>query len=361
MGKEEISKELEGVDVDNETDDYFESVLKDENLKPPTDDNNDAGTDTSDKNVADQSEGKGSAKPTYDELQAKIAQLEKDQKGKLSDVVKSRKEKATMKAELNELKSAVSSLLETRKTKLEDTESSEAAKKELLEDTERNIQFRDDDSAFVDLTDVKEKIETDTKQTRQELAELKAERAREVAKQTFNDNVNMIIGENEDSFKPAYDYLKDVYKDLNDAVIALQLRTGMEGDENGAIDQDVALDAMAGTEEEKLFLEKHPNIDPTRVARAFNTKVDLRSSLKHLSDIKSFGKSKEATGDRLDDKLKAAKDKPSGLGRTENQASGNSNLVERIASLGTDDIMDFNDAEAAKVEAMLQREALKGE
>lgn len=352
---DDIKKELENTELEDvDTDDYFEKVLN-EDLKEPTDDDTDAGAETSDKKDAESDEGTKAAKPSYEELEAKLAKMEKEAKGRLSDVVKSRQDKASIKSELNELRSAVSELLSKRKSVVK-----EEPKKTPLESTEIGIKFREDDSAYVDLSEVKEKIEAETQLTKRELEALKLERAKEQAAKAFQESVSNVINEDSERFNPAYETLKEAYKDLNDAVIAMQIRTNTIDQEDGTIDQDTALDMLAGSEEEKLFLEKHPGLDPTRVARAFNTKVDLRTSLRHIADVRGV-KSKEAGEPTLDEKIQAAKNKPSGLGRQENQSGGSASLVERISSLGTDEILDFSDAEAEKIEAMLAREALKGD
>lgn len=361
--KDKVQDDLKDVDIDDNTDDYFEKVLKDD-IEPPTDD--DAGSDTSDKKVVDDPKEEPKDELTLEKAKARIAELEKEAKGRLSDVVKSRQEKAEAKrkselfeSELTQLKSAVSELLAKRNNALEDDDK-EPSKENT---TQKNIQFREDDSAFVDLSDVDKKIADETGKVRQELDQIRAKELQKEAAQAFKNAVEAVLAEDKEAFNPSFDYLQGAYKDLNDAVIAMQLRTGMVDEKDGGIDQDQALDMLAGSEEEKLFLEKHPGIDPTRIARAFNTKVDFRNSLRHISQTKSFGTKDPDKVDELldDDKVKAAKAKPSGLGKTENQAGGTPDLIDRIASLGTDDILDFSDAEAEKIEAMLEKEALKGD
>ena len=66
------------------------------------------------------------------------------------------------------------------------------------------------------------------------------------------------------------------------------------------------------------------------------------------------------TEDSLDAKIREAQKKPGSLAKTENQASGSVDLITRIANLNFSDIESLSDAEAAKIEAMLRREELKG-
>jgi hypothetical protein len=123
-----------------------------------------------------------------------------------------------------------------------------------------------------------------------------------------------------------------------------------------------------GSPEEKEFLEKHPGINPIQIARAFNTKIDFRNTLSHIADTLKIGVKEENedtsdkdTVDKLDDKIKAAQQKPSGLGKTENQAGGATNLIDQIASLDTADLAEISDAEEAKILALLEKEELKGD
>jgi hypothetical protein len=361
--KDDISKELEAMEDDKGSDDYFEKVLETE-LDLPTDD--DASADSSDKKVADGPKDDDKAKKEDDDPAAqlkaandRIAELEKEAKGRLSDTVKSRQEKRMMKEELTELKSAVSSLL-AKRDNAADGEKDE--KKSPLDETKMGVEFDDDDKAFVDLKPVKEKIEEETKKTRAELDELKAERDAAARKEAFKRAANEIISEDADSFDPAFPVLQEAFKDLNDAVIAMQERLEVWDAEDGSIDQDRALDLLQGTEELKAFEEKHPGIDPIKVARAFNTKVDFRTSLRNIADVKEFGKAdndadaKDSEA-KLDDKIKAAKDKPGSLAGASDQAGGTADLIARIATLDTEEIVNMSDAEAERIEAMLEREA----
>lgn len=362
---EGISKELEGIDVQNDADkdDYFEKVLASTD-EPPTDED-EAGTDTSDKKVVDNPEDQKQQEADSAEVKAlkdKIASLEKEAKGRLSDVVKSRQDKAAIRSELDELKSAVSSLLEKRndalKEELED-------KKAPLEDTKKVVEFGEDDSAYVDLSEVKDAIAAENAQTKAELAELKEERELARMKEEYDRNVQAIIGENKEMLEPAYDNLKDIYMSLNDKIIEIQNRTGYMGENNdGVLSQDEALELLADSPEEKAWLEDNPGIDPTRIARAFNSKIDLRTSLRHIAKVTKASKepeNKDTKLDTLDEKFKAAKQKPGSLGSAENQAGATGDLIDRIANLNFEDLESLSDAEAAKIEAMLLREELKGE
>jgi hypothetical protein len=263
-----------------------------------------------------------------------------------------------MKSELVELKSAVSKLLEQRDNALKGDEESE--EDTVVDLSKRGIQFDDDDRAFVDLSDVDKKIASEVGKTREELAELKEARAKEEALKVFNDNINNIIDEDSDVFKPAYDDLKVAFKDLNDAVIQIQERLEI-WDEKGAIDQDQALDLLADSDELKEWNKSHPGIDPIRIARAFNSKVDLRSSLRDIANAKGYkNKDKDIEAD-IDEKIKNAKDKPGSLGDASDQAGSEADLLTRISNLDSEALLGISDAEAAKIEAMLKQEELKGE
>jgi hypothetical protein len=357
MTKEnEVVKEIQDV---NEPEDFFEKLLKEE-LNPPKDDDEEETKESDSKTEKEtsESESKGeNEEESVETLKARIAELERERKGQLDSVVKSRQERSQFKSELSQLKEAVSTLLAQRSNTLGDEEEE---KKVPLADSKMKVQFDEDgDSAFVDLEEVKQAIASGDSATKEELEQLKQERAAEVAKQTFQENVMSVINQNKEVYQEAYKNLGQIYEDLNNKIIELQERTGEVG-ENGVLSQDVALDLFVGSPEEEAFLKEHPGIDPTRVARAFNSKVDLRVGLSHLADTLKIGVKEDET-DSIDEKLQAAKEKPGGLANHGNQKSEDTgDLIQRISSLPTKDFENLSDAEVAKIEDMLLREELNG-
>ena len=344
----EFIKDLENVE---EEEDIFEKILNEEIVVEKEE-----GADPNKKIESSNDKSDQGDNETVESLKAKIAELERERKGQLGDVVKSRQEKQQFKAELAQLKDAVSALLESKKKAL-DLE--EETKKTPLAETRAKVMFDETgDDAFVDLKEVKDAIANASSKTEQELAELKADRQRELAQQAFQKNVESVININKEVYSVAYKDLGDVFKALNDKIIELQNRTGNMGD-NGVLSVDEALDAFSGSPEEEEFLKEHPGIDPTRVARSFNSKPDLKLALTHIADVKKIG-DKANNVDEID-KLKAAKDKPGGLAKMGNQSgSETSDLISRISSLSYNDFEDLSDAEVAKIEKMLLREELKG-
>lgn len=356
--KKEVTEELENVEL--ESDDFFEKILN-EDIPIPTEDDEDAGADASDKKVVDKSEEdhvKGELE-TVDSLKARIAELERENKGRLNDVVKSRESKREMREELDELKSAVISLLQRRNDAVsdEDEEHTES-KKAPLTDTRKKIEFDENNDAFVDLSEVKEALAAETASLKQEQQKLAEQRALEEAQKAFAENVRKVVSTDEKRLAPAYDKVGEMYTDLNEAVKALQMRTGIKGDpKDGTLSQERALELLDGSPEEQEYLKKYPGIDPTRVARAFNSTYDLKIGLRHIADVFKLGEDGEA--DTLDDKIKAAKNKPGSLAGHENRTSDAGSLIERIAGLSHRDLEDLSDAEAAKIEQMLLREELR--
>ena len=364
MAKEnEIVKELDAVDHE---DDFFDKLLKEE-IDPLADDSDD--TDESKNKVEDDKGDKADEqdKPkddTVESLRAQIAEMERERKGQLDSVVKSRQERSRFKSELNELKDAVSSLLAARQkddNALNLDEEKDKGKVPLT-DPRASVKFEENgDSAYVDLSEVKEAIEKSGKATRDELAALKAEREAEAAKQAFIDNVGSVINQNKEVYSVAYQELGKHYEDLNNKIIELQERTGTKGGEDGTISQDEALDLFSGSPEEEAFLKEHPGIDPTRVARAFNSKLDLKIGLTHLADALKIGVKADEDKGGLDDKLLKAKEKPGGLASHGNRkAEDSGDLIQRISTLSNEDVESLSDAEVAKIEQMLLREELRG-
>jgi chromosome segregation ATPase len=358
-----IKEELENAKVEESDDDLFEKILN-EDINPPTDDDDkDAGTgESSDKEAEKEKseEDKHEDSEDVESLKAEIERLKKEAKGRLNDVVKSRQEKRQFQSELDQLKGAVQTLLEKRNPADDSTNKDEGEGDE-LEDVAK-VEFGENDSAYVDLSKVKKAISTETEKTRAELEQLRLQEEIRKAQEAYQKNVQAIIGEDKDVFEPAYDKLKDTFRDLNDSIIELQQRTGEMGD-NGVLSTDEALDLFSGSPEETEFLKSHPGVDPTRVARAFNSKVDLRTSLRHVADVFKIGVKDEAAGleQKIDQKLEHAKRKPRALGGTENRDTKTSDLIERISQLDYKDMESMSDAEAAKIEQLLLQQELKGE
>lgn len=345
---------LDGLKDVEEPDDFFEKILN-EDIKTPTDDEDEIiNSDDSDKKIE---KDKNEDEENVEALKAKIVQLEKEAKGRLSDVVKSRQEKASFKSELKELKTAVSTLLDKR-----DSNGKEKDEEVLpLSDTIKPVEFGENDSAFVDLTEVKDAIKNETAKTRKEFDDIKSQREADEAHEAYKQNVQSVLSENLDVFGKAYDDLKGIFKDFNDRIIELQERTGEVGEE-GTISQGLALELFSGSPEEEAFLKDHPGTDPTRIARAFDSKVDLRLGLKHIADINKIEPEiKDGIKSDLDEKIKIAKQKPGSLAGQENRQGDTSDLIERISNLSFSEFENLSDAEAAKIESMLLNEELKGD
>jgi hypothetical protein len=347
---DDISKELEAVEGDDDQDDYFEKVLESELELPTDDDPEDDGAKEK------EPEKEADPEPTIEEqLKAandKVAQLEKEAKGRLNDTVKSRQEKAMMKAELTELKTAVSSLLAKRDDALA------AEEKPAEETSKKGVEFDEEDKAFVDLEDVHKKIADEGAKTQEQIDELKNEKIKEKQRDAFTREKNEIIQEDAPAFEPSYPVLEEAFNDLNDAVITLQNRLEIADNEDGTLNQDHALELLDGSPELKEFSDKHPGIDPIKVARAFNTKLDFRVSLRNIADAKKFGQAdNDAEPAGLSKEIKEAKNKPGSLANSSDQAGGAADILSRIHDLPTSEIENFTEAEVKKIELLLEKEA----
>lgn len=362
MGKKDeeqktVSEELEKVEVDvNE--DVFEKLLNEEVEIPTDDDEEDAGSDTSDK------EGRDSESPKKEDveeaesveaLKARIAELEKENKGRLDSVIKSRQDKAQLRSELDQLKGAVSTLLEQRKAvDGNNATKDEEEKKVPFAETRRAIEFGDGDDAFVDLSEVKEAIEANKAETKAELEALKEKERLELAQRAYVENVRSVVETNEEVLAPAYDQLGPLYKELNDYIIKIQEREEIAGDD-GTIPQDQALELFDGSPEQEEWEKNHPGLDPTRIARAYNSKYDLKVGLNHIAKLVNNERA-EASGMSDDDRIAKAKQKPGSLAGQENRGSAADNLIEKVAALSVSDMESMSDAEVAKIEQLLLKE-----
>jgi len=347
---DKLNKDISDDQLDD--DDFFEKLLN-KKVDLPTDDD----PENKDKDAKIDDLTKEDNEPTIEELKGKIATLEKEAKGRLSDTVKSRQEKAQFKTELTQLKTAVSSLLDKKQ---------EIEKDPLpLEDPKRKVEFEEDESAFVDLSPVKTAIQTESEKTQKQIDQLKQADVIRTAKEQYDKTLNNILDVDREKYDPAYSKLQEIMKVLNSKVIDAQNRTGTWDNKDGGIDIDVGLDLIDGSPEEQEFLKDFPGVNPINIARAFNSKRDLRFALDHVSEtllkVDPDDESKKLLEEKDAELLKKAKTKPGSLTNQENQSGADSSLLDRIGKLSTQQIMDISDAEADKIEKLMLDEELRGE
>jgi len=341
--KEENADKKVNDDDDLSDDDYFEKLLAENS----GDDGND-GTGTIKKE-----EG-----PTRAELEKENEKLKKEAKGRLTDTVKSRQERTAMKTELIELRGAVTQLFSKR----DSLNGEEKKTPKALEDTKKKIEFEADESAFVDLGEVKTAIKESKDSTQEQIDELKQLTQDQAVKSDYERTVSSILDTNRAEFDPAYQKLQEAVKSLNDKVIEAQNRTDTPGDpKTGELTVDAALDLLDGSVEEEAFRKDYPGLNPTQIARAFNSKRDLKDTLTQIATIlKSDTKSK--TADNADmDLIRRAQKKPGSLGGQDNQSGAGETLLDKISNLPTESIMDISDAEADRIEKLMLEEELRGE
>ena len=325
-------------------DDYFEKLL-------------------SENGGVDGDDGTGSNKkeegPTRAELEAENAKLKKAAAGQLTDTVKSRQERSAMKTELVELRGAVTQLFNKRDS-LNGEEKKPTPKP--LEDPKKKIEFEADESAFVDLGEVKTALQENKDNTQEQIDELKRLQADQAQKSDYERTVSGILDTNRAEFDPAYQKLQEAVKSLNDKVIEVQTRTDTPGDpKTGELTVDAALDLLDGSEEEEAFKKDYPGLNPTQIARAFNSKRDLKDTLTQIATTLKPDGTKPATDSADMDLIRRARSKPGSLSGQDNQSGAGETLLDKITNLPTESIMDISDAEADRIEKMMRDEELRGE
>ena len=328
-------------------DDYFEKLLSENGDIDNTESFDGTGTNNK------KDEG-----PTRAELEAENAKLKKAAAGQLTDTVKSRQERSAMKTELVELRSAVTQLFDKRDS-LNDEEKKTPTP---LEDPKKKIEFEADESAFVDLGEVKTAIKESKDSTQEQIDELKQLTKDQAVKSEYERTVSSILDTNRVEFDPAYQKLQEAVKSLNDKVIEAQTRTDTLGDpKTGELTVDAALDLLDGSVEEEAFKKDYPGLNPTQIARAFNSKRDLKDTLTQIATtLKPDNINK--TADNADmDLIRRAQKKPGSLGRQDNQSGVGETLLDKISNLPSESIMDISDAEAERIEKMMRDEELRGE
>jgi len=346
---DELNKAI--TDDDLTDDDFFEKLLN-EDVEAKDDSSNNK---TDDDLKTEQSSSKNN-EPTREELMTQIATLEKEAKGRLTDTVKSRQERSQFKQELTTLKSAVSELLDKRDGKDGKNETPKP-----LEEAKRKVEFEEDESAFVDLSPVKEALKESEEKTQKQLDEIKEVNRQKELKDQYTQEINTILDDDRETYDPAYKQLQVVIKALNDRVIEMQNRTNNLGDEHGALDIDTGLDLMDGTPEEKAFKEDFPGLNLTNIARAFNSKRDFKAALNDVAATLTTNGTETDTS-KIDMKLvDEAKKKPGSLANQENRSSAGDSLLDKIGNLRTDQIMEISDAEAERLEKLMYDEEVRGE
>lgn len=358
MPKEEktVSEELDSIDV-KEDDDFFEKFLDDTN--PDGDEDNAEKLDEKEPDSTDDTDTKDDLDDKLKllaQLKEENEKLKKEAAGRLSDTVKSRQDRREMKDKLSKLESVVSDLLEKRKALTSDGE--ENTSKKPLEETKKHIEFGEDEKAYVDLKEVKDYLNEENKNIKTELDNLKKEQLETQIRTKFEEAVNDVVTLDKDKFAPAFEQLKTMSKTLQDRLIEIQDKSEDQSIK-GKLSIDRGLDILDGTDEEKAFIKEFPKVDPALIARAFNSKRDLKRALTNISEATTED---TTTGHEGDEKiLEKVKGKPSSLTRTENQSGGGGNLIERVSQLGTDDILSMSDKEIEKIEALLREEELRGD
>jgi len=352
-----IEKINDSADLSIDDDDYFEKILNEKVEIPDEEEEDEDGKtkikdDNDKKNVVDNKDDK----PTRTELEEQIATLEKEAQGRLNDTVKSRQERRIFKDELVELKGAVATLLNKKNP---DEEKKETPKP--LEEPIKKIEFGDDESAFVDLTEVKDAIHDMGEKTQVDLEKLKLAEMDRKVKEQYDRTVNEVISKDTERYTPAYEKLQTMINALNDRVIEMQDRTNNLGDKNGGLEIDAGLDLMDGTPEEKAFLKDFPGINPVFIARAFNSKRDFRNALDNVAESLKE-KSDTKVNDKLnEDLIEKAKNKPGSLTNSDNKSGSTASLIDQIGELKTSDIMDIDDKTEAKLLKLMENEELRGD
>jgi len=263
-----------------------------------------------------------------------------------------------MKTELIELRGAVTQLFSKR----DSLNGEEKKTPKALEDTKKKVEFEADESAFVDLGEVKTAIKESKDNTQEQIDELKKLTEDQAQKSDYERTVSSILDTNRVEFDPAYQKLQQAVKSLNDKVIEAQTRTDTPGDpKTGELTVDAALDLLDGSEEEEAFKKDFPGLNPTQIARAFNSKRDLKDTLTQIATTLKTDNSKKVTDSADMDLIRRARSKPGSLSGQDNQSGAGETLLDKISNLPTESIMDISDAEAERIEKLLLEEELRGE
>jgi len=102
-------------------------------------------------------------------------------------------------------------------------------------------------------------------------------------------------------------------------------------------------------------------LNPIQIARAFNSKRDLKDTLTQIATtLKTYNNGSVADNADMD-LIRRAQQKPGSLGGQDNQSGAGEPLLDKISNLPSENIMDISDAEAERIEKLLLDEELRGE
>jgi DNA repair exonuclease SbcCD ATPase subunit len=300
-------------------------------------------------------EDKVPEEPTADDIKAlesKVAALEKKNNGLLADVKSERKKRQQVSGQHEKLTQTVSSILEQRNQTLNSI--TNAVQPELKpKEVELPVEYDEDGKGTVKGVD--KTIQSLTAPYEQRIAQLENAITQlnqvQSAEAEANQVIQSLVGQKPE-FAPAHSKYQTARKWADDKVVEFQKEHGIQG----LVEPGQALDHIFDDDLENEFNEKFPGVDLETVVMA---ETSTRAFNKMLNALSTPADPVKKQLDDDSSKFKKVMNKPSGLGQATNEGEGT--IMDKVATLGADDIMNLSDKQAqALQDAMLAEEKRDG-
>ena len=284
---------------------------------------------------------------TPDDLAALKAQLEEKEKkitGLLKEAQSQRKKRQETESKLDDLTKTVTGILAHRQTVPVVQTPAQKVDKVLKGD------YDADGNPVVDVDQVKALHADELKSLNNKIASLEALLQAQVsnhqAESEGQKTINAIVGSDE-RFGPAFNKYQNARKWVEDKVIEYQ----RENNIGGIITSGQALDEIFDDTLEADFAAKFPNMNLEKIVTAEDSKRHFRNALSSIAETMAPQGNDDTGSKRISTLLK----KPSGLGKSTNAKGSEMNIIERLKSISTQDLLEMTDDQAKAIERALAK------
>lgn len=335
--------------------DALEKLLNGE-LEEPTDDDTDENV-AAESDTDEESPAAGTEEPADDQgttdittLQAQLEAIQREKDGLLKGIQEERKKRQEFKGRLDQLTSTVNAILEQRTKGAADLTGEQ--KKQIKGIT---VEFDEDGNAYLP-SEKLAAILTPYQRKIMELEERSTATAQQTQQQAEANRVLQQILSEDASYPTAFNSYQKAREWANQKVIEFQMENELRGPMTG----EQALDYVFNPELETEFNTLFPGADLEAVVG--NSKRAFRKALKSLAPATQTDETPivQTKKPAANSQFKKVLNKPSGLGATKNAKGGDLGVTDRLAELGSQDIMNLSDKEIRALEQALLAEEKTG-
>lgn len=277
----------------------------------------------------------------YNALKTQVEDLTKANAGLLqAKQAETRKRQESMER-LNQLEGAVGTILSQRQQQgMESVSESQAADARGMGIP---VTYDDDGNGWIDPNYIKEMVSPYEQEINDLKAQLQQTSATTSAISEAEKVRQSIIGEDE-RFGPASGRYRAARKWVEDQV-ADYARSNGRSDVSSGEALDRAFDQFAMQEFQKNF----PGLSLMDIVTAEDSQMHFRNTLNNIANALEVNL--QSPKEKMDSKFQKVLNKPSNLGNAQNAQAGQLSIVEQVAGMSTDAIMDLSDD---KIDALLK-------